>query len=207
MHTVTTITITVHYLTITLRKLLFDVYRSFSFFILQDVIVFLLCFPTYGVPQGSTLGPTLFSAFINDLPSVLPSNSTILFADDTTIFLISDNIQELNSSLQLTLDLANSWLQQNGLKLNISKTKRMLIHSARKKVSDKLALKVETVDIEQVHKFKFLGVVVNDTLSWDDHIELFATRLLVVSAFYVASLGFSLGLFFFFTLNHTFFPY
>ena len=80
-------------------------------------------------------------------------------------FLISDNIQELNSSLQLTLDLANLWLQQNGLKLNISKTKSMLIHSARKKASDKLAVKVEAVDIEQVHKFKCLGVVVNDTLS------------------------------------------
>ena len=48
----------------------------------------------------------------------------------------------------------------------------MLIHSARKKVSDKLALKVETVDIEQVQEFKFLGVVVNDTLSWGDHIEI-----------------------------------
>ena len=124
-----------------------------------------LCFPTNGVPQGFTLGPTLSSAFINDLPSVLPSNSTVLFADDTTIFLISDNIQELNSSLQITLDLANLWLQQNDLKLNISKTKSMLIHSARRKVSDKLALKVGTVDIEQVQKFTFLGVVVNDTLS------------------------------------------
>ena len=139
-----------------------------------------LCFPTNGVPQGSTLDPTLSSAFINDLPSVLPSNSTVLFPNDTIIFLISDNIliiQELNSSLQLTLDLANLWLQQNGLKLNISKTKSMLIHSARKKVSDKLALKVETVDIEQGHKFKFLGVVVNDTLSWGDHIEIVCNKV------------------------------
>ena len=74
-----------------------------------------LCFPTNGVPQGSTLGPTLFSAFINDLLSVLPSNSTVLFADDTTIFLISNDLQELNSSLQLTLNLANVWLQKMAL--------------------------------------------------------------------------------------------
>ena len=136
-----------------------------------------LCFPTNGVPQGSTLGPTLFSAFINDLPSVLPSNSTVLFADDTTIFLISNDIQELNSSLQLTLNLANVWLQKNGLKLNISKTKTMLIHSARKKVSDRLALSVENVDIEQVQKFKFLGVIVNDTLSWGDHIDFVCNKV------------------------------
>ena len=38
-------------------------------------------------------------------------------------------------------------------------------------------------------------------------LRLFVTRILVISAFYVASLGFSLGLFFFSTLNHTFFPY
>ena len=53
----------------------------------------------------------------------------------------------------------------------------MLIHSARKKVSDKLALKVGTVDIEQVQKFKFLGVVVNDTLSWGDHIEIVCNKV------------------------------
>ena len=47
----------------------------------------------------------------------------------------------------------------------------------KKKVSDKLAHKVETVDIEQVHKFKFLGVVVNDTLSWGDHIEIVCNKV------------------------------
>ena len=55
----------------------------------------------------------------------------------------------------------------------------MLIHSVRKKVSDKIALKVETVHIaiEQVQKFKFLGVVVNDTLSWGDHIEVVCKKV------------------------------
>ena len=89
-------------------------------------------FPSSGVPQGSILGPTLFSAFINDLPSVLPLNSTVLFADDTTIFIVSDDICSLHSSLQTCLNLANLWLQRNGLRLNTLKTKSMLIHSSRK---------------------------------------------------------------------------
>ena len=57
----------------------------------------------------------------------------------------------------------------------------MLIHSTRKKVtnSDRLALSVENVDIEQVQKFKFLGpgVIVNDTLSWGDHIEFVCNKV------------------------------
>ena len=61
-----------------------------------------------GVPQGSVLGNTLFSAF---RPSeVLPPDSTVLFADDTSIYIISDNLPSLNSSLQLCLNLANLWM-------------------------------------------------------------------------------------------------
>ena len=123
-----------------------------------------LAFPCSGIPQGSVLGPTLFSVFINDLPSVLPP-------DDTTIFIISDDLPSLNSALQLTLDLANLWLERNGLQLNTLKTKCMLIHSARKKVNSGLELMIDGIDVEQVRFFKFLGVLVNDTLTWSDHID------------------------------------
>ena len=128
-------------------------------------------FPTSGVPQGSILGPTLFSIFINDLPSVLPPDITVLFADDTTIYIVGENIATIQSSLQLCLDLAHLWLQKHGLKLNPTKTKSMLIHSS-KKVVDRLQLNLKSTPIEQVHTFKFLGVVVNDTLTWTDHIDM-----------------------------------
>ena len=47
----------------------------------------ILGFPLSSIPQGSVLGLTLFSAFINDFPYALPSGSTVLFADYTTIFI------------------------------------------------------------------------------------------------------------------------
>ena len=134
-------------------------------------------FPSAGVPQGSVLGPTLFSVFINDLPSVLPPDSTVLFADDTTIYIVSDRLSFIQSSLQLCLDLANLWLQRNGLKINESKTKSMLIHSSRKMVDGSLTLMIDDSIVEQVRCYKFLGVVVNDTLTWVDHIGMVCKKV------------------------------
>jgi len=55
-------------------------------------------FPSSGVPRALYLGHTLFSAFINDLSSVLPLNSTVLFADDTTIFIVICSLQSKSVS-------------------------------------------------------------------------------------------------------------
>ena len=108
---------------------------------------------------------------------MLPPDSTVLFADDTTIYIVSDNLSSIQSSLQLCLDLANLWLQRNGLKINVSKTKSMLIHSSRKIVDGNLTLKIEESIVEQVRCYKFLGVVVNDTLTWGDHIDMVCKKV------------------------------
>ena len=126
-------------------------------------------FPSSGVPGGSVLGPSLFSAFINDLPSVLPTDSVVLFADDTAI---SSNLASLNTSLQQCVDAANLWMTSNGLCLNASKTKSMLIHSRRQKLETGLSIHVDAVTVEQVQVHKYLGVVLNDTLTWSDHVDM-----------------------------------
>ena len=127
---------------------------------------------TSGVPLGSVLGPSLFSIFINDLPSVLPTDSVVLFADDSAIYIARSNLSSLNSSLQLCLNLANTWIARNGLKLNASKTKCMLIPSSRKVADGCLSLETDGEKIEQVRVFKYLGVMINDTLTWSDHVNM-----------------------------------
>ena len=68
---------------------------------------------TYGVPQGSILGPKLFSIFVNDLPESITSGDLFMFADDTTIFTIGKNIDNIVLMLQSVLDQLYIWCQSN----------------------------------------------------------------------------------------------
>ena len=122
------------------------------------------------------LCPSLFSAFINDLPSVLPADSVVLFADDTAIYITSSNLTSLNSSLQQCLDATSLWIASNGLQLNASKTKCMLLHSRRRKIETGLDLLVDGVTVNQVRVFKYLGVLINDTLTWSD-VDMISRRV------------------------------
>ena len=162
-------------------------------------------FPSSGVPQGSVFGPSIYSAFINNLPSILSRDSTVLFAD-TTIYIVSDSLATIQSSLQPCLGLANLWLQRNGLRINAAKTKSMLIHSSRKVVDGNLTLKVDDRTVECVWSFKFLGVVVNDTLTWADHIDIVCKKVSRSLNLLRRLSWFCLGFFCFFISSHTFFP-
>ena len=129
-----------------------------------------------GVPQGSTLGPLLFSVFINDLPMSITSSKveTDLFADDSTIHVADKNINIINSELQLALNEVTEWCSLNDMVMNPSKTESMIITTRQKRQLDQLLLKlsVNDVPVTQVDKHRLLGVTVDTTLSWQNHIEM-----------------------------------
>ena len=83
----------------------------------------------YGVPQGSILGPLLFVIFINDLLLTLKNVicSVDLYADDSTLYDIQLNKAQIENNRQNALDLLQTWCLENGMLLNIDKTKLMLI--------------------------------------------------------------------------------
>ncbi|GBP82338.1 Probable RNA-directed DNA polymerase from transposon BS [Eumeta japonica] len=63
-----------------------------------------------GVPQGSTLSPLLYSAYVNDIPR--PSNGVqlALFADDTALYLRGSNFRDTTPRLQRAIDELTRWL-------------------------------------------------------------------------------------------------
>ena len=84
---------------------------------------------TYGVPQGSLLGPKLFSIFVNDLPESITGGNVFMFADDTTIYTIGKDIDNIILNLQCILDQVYTLCQSNRLIAHESKTEAMIISS------------------------------------------------------------------------------
>ena len=76
---------------------------------------------TCGVPQGSVLGPLLFLLYINDLPNISDKLNFFLFADDTNIYYESDNLKELEKTVNEELKQLCLWLNLNRLALNVGK--------------------------------------------------------------------------------------
>ena len=129
--------------------------------------------PQCGVPQGSCLGPLLYSIFVNDLPHVLNSACMEIYADDTTMYASSENsVSVVNTLLQEELMLVSNWVNENRLKLNVLKTKSIMLGSRYMLRSNpELSLVLQGDVIEQVKEAKLLGVIIDETLSWSMQIN------------------------------------
>ena len=128
------------------------------------------------VPQGSILGPMLFLLYINDLSNVCNNTEPFLFADDSNLSINDSDPYKLQSQLNNELENISLWLKVNQLSLNIKKTYQM-VFTRKRKITNDISPNVDGNLITEVSSTKFLGVYLDNKLTWEKHIDYITAKV------------------------------
>jgi hypothetical protein len=134
-----------------------------------------------GVPQGSILGPLLFILYVNDLPGCVQKCQINMYADDTAIYFSAKNVPDMSSAINSDLKNIYGWFCANKVSVHFGKTETMLISNPQKRrflPSTDLNVSVTNNEtLSQVDNVKYLGITLDDRLSFDSHIDGLAKQI------------------------------
>lgn len=152
-------------------------------------------YSNFGLPQGTSLSPSLFLIYVNELCKISHQGLDILmFADDTVLLFHDKTWQSVAEVAETGISMITSWLEDSLLSLNVKKTKyvcfsktsfsspphdfRLLIHTypCNRLITNRPS-KCLCLDIERTKTIKYLGITLDANLNWSEHITLLSARV------------------------------
>ena len=128
-----------------------------------------------GVPQGSSISPLLFIIYINEIFKITDSELT-LFADDTHLFVEAEDMTTLQIKTQEEINKISSWMAEHKISLNPKKTQVILINH-QKCAEKQIKITIGKTDLEIDDHAKYLGIHLDNRLSWNLHVEKLCKKL------------------------------
>jgi len=123
------------------------------------------------------LGPILFLIYINDLPNLASTGTKILlYADDTSIKVTSPNVENFETKIDNIFGVINNWFKANKLILNYNKT-NYLQFNTKNSWDYEVKPNYQGNYINSSSNTKFLGLTIDDSLSWKAHIDQMMSKL------------------------------
>ena len=130
-----------------------------------------------GVSQGSILGPLLFILNMNDICNVSKLMFTILYTDDTCVYLGAQIYQKLFKLINSELNHLCTWFKSNKLSLNTGKTFYMVFHRARLKPNNNNDIIMDGNTLTKVNSAKYLSVIIDHKFNWINHIAYVKNKI------------------------------
>jgi hypothetical protein len=131
----------------------------------------------HGVLQGSILGPLFFLVYINDLSKITSTDTKIfLYADDTSIIVTKPNLKDLKITVNKIFLHINKCFETNLLSLNFKKT-HCVQFRAKNCHDSNIKIGYNDKHITNTTSNKFWGLIIDDNLSWRNHIDHLMSKL------------------------------
>ena len=129
----------------------------------------------YGVPQGSVLGPLFFNIYANEISHLQLNMDVVQYADDTVLMCSGADLTELVTKANTALQIFYDWCCYNKLALNVNKTQYIVFSPAQCPFNP--VISINNVALERVKEYKYLGVIIDENLKFDKHIQKVKSKL------------------------------